>query len=413
MHRLLIPLGAAALFFSGNVAAADYALSPDGLAVVRLTSSSPVSASTFNSSLLPSGYTSSTTSGGSLSVTNYGAGYKGGAGGGEIEALFTPPASLGADNTLKWVQVLTTNDPLSGHVSPYLDSSPGSHPFYPYGASNAAGPLSFYDFSKRFPSNLATTNPIVWNANLYPVAVDASNHNIQVYDGVSWGWTMTKAPVGTTSAVFTNPTPAGATVAGVGTSTFAWGAGGSPSFLNFTGTSFDTTPGERFKIGTLTFHNGVIDADSGANSVVFEAPIHFTNIPELDFTFKTTFTLTNTPNSDDDPEASADIVSIGSFDHSFHVLEGETASVDVMAILDVSLEGTPGGTSPIHAAGQESDPLDPSPHFVIKGLSFENPSSGGFITQVPEPSTWVLLVAGLAFISFVRRYAPQQQGEIT
>jgi hypothetical protein len=406
MRRLLIPLGAAALFFSGNAAAADYALTPDGLGVVRLKPSAPIAASTFDSSLLPSGYTSSTAFfGGSLSVTDYRAGNYNGSGGSRIEAQFTPPATLGYWKNLNWVQVVTTNDPTDGKRSPFLDGET-KLPFYNNEHILPPGPLSFYDFPKRPASHLSATNPIVWNASLYPVAYDKHDDSIQVYDGITYGWEMKKAPVGTTSAIFTNPTPAGATVGGVGTSNFAWGAGGIPSLLSFASTSFDTTPGERFKIGTLTFHNGVIDADSGANLVDFEVLMNFTNIPELDFTFKTTFTLTNTTNIDDDPQASADIVSIGSFGYSFHVLEGETASVDVMAILDTSLEGVPGGTSADYAE-RESGPLDPGPHFVIKGLSFENPGSGGFITQVPEPSTWMLLVVGLACISLVRRYAPQ------
>jgi len=407
MRRLLIPLGAAALFFSGNAAAADYALTPDGLGVVRLKPSAPIAATTFDSSLLPSGYTSSTAFfGGSVSVTDYRAGNRDGSGGSSIDVQFTPPATLGYWKNLNWVQVVTTNDPKNGEHSPFLDGDSDSLPFYNDKHTNPPGPLYFHDFPRRPASHLSATNPIIWNANLYPVVYDRNDNSIQVYDGVTYGWEMKKAPVGTTSAIFTNPTPAGAAVGGVGTSTFVWGIG-DPSLLSFTGTSFDTTPGERFKIGTLTFHNGVIAADSGANLVDFEVPIHFTNIPELDFTFKTTFTLINTPNTDDDPEASADIISIGSFGYSFHVLEGETASVDVMAILDVSLTGTPGGVSVIDAE-RESGPLDPGPHFVIKGLSFENPGSGGFITQVPEPSTWMLLVVGLAFISFVRRYAPQR-----
>ena len=401
MNRLLVSIGVASLLAAAPVEAATYALSSDGLAVVRLVSSSPIAASTFDSSLLPSGYTSSTAAGGSLAITTYEAGFKGGSGGGHIEALFTPSAAPGAGKTLKWIQVGTDNDPAPGYPSPYLDSSAASLPFY--GGSNAtlpSGQLPFYDFSRRPPADLATINPIQWNANLYPTIVDASK-NIEVHNGVSWGWTMKKAPVGTASAIFTNPAPAGATVTGVGTSNFTWGTG-DPSSLSFAGTSFDTVPGTKFKIGTLTFRNGVIAADSGANSVDFKAPMAFTNIPELNFTFKTKFSLINTPNIAGDPAASADIVSIGDFGYSFNVLEGATASVDVMATLDTKLVGTPGKIS-MNYSDPESGPLDPSPIFTLGNISLANPTGGGFITQVPEPSTWLLLTAGIVCILLRRR----------
>ena len=393
--KLWVPVGIAGFLFAGSAAAATYALSADGTAVVRLVSSSFASASTFDSSLLPSGYTSSTATGGSLATTTYEAGYKTGSGGGHIEALFTPSSAPASGSTLKWIQVGNDNDPAPGYPSPYLDSSPASLPFY--GGSNATNPngtLPFYDFSRRPPSHLASINPIQWSANLYPSVVD-SNKNIKVFDGISWGWTMKKAPVGTTSAIFTTPTPSSAVVSGVGTSTFAWGRG-DPSSLTFAGTAFDTSPGTKFKIGTLTFHNGVIASGSGADSIDFKAPLHFTNIPELDFTFKTKFTLINTPNTDD-PIASADQVSIGSFGYTFNVLEGITASVDVMATLNTFLQGTPGGISNNYS-DFEPGPLDPSPTFVLGDISLANPTGGGFITQVPEPSSWFLLFLGLVII---------------
>lgn len=405
MHKLLVPIGALVLFTAGHAAAATYALSPDGLSVVRIVSSSPVAASTFDSSLLPSGYTSSTAAGGSVAITTYEAGYTGGTGGGQIRALFTPAAAPGAGKTLKWVQVGTDNDPIPGYPSPYLDTKVPGGVFYNWaGSVNTlpSGQLPFYDFSKRDPAHLSTINPITWNANLYPTIVDASN-NIEVHNGVSWGWTMKKAPVGTTSAIFTNPAPAGAIVTGVGTSSFSWGTG-DPSSLSFAGTSFDTTPGTKFKIGTLTFHNGVISAKSGADSVDFQAPIHFTNISELDFTFKTKFTLVNTPNVVGDPVASADQVTIGDFGYTFNVFEGATATVDVMATLDTSLIGTPGRGS-IDGSDDNSGPLDPSPIFKVGSISLANASGGGFITQVPEPATWLLFMIGISLTLFRKRPA--------
>ncbi len=392
---------------AGHAGAATYALSPDGLSVVRIVSSTALAATTFNTALLPAGYTTTTAAGGAVAISTYEAGYRGGNGGGHIEALFTPAAAPPAGSTLRWAQVITTNDPLGGKVSPYLDTHlpAGGGVFYDWAGSTtplASGQLPFYDFSTRSPADLATINPITWNASLYPTVVNAAN-NIEVHAGVSWGWNMKKAPVGTASAIFTNPAPGTATVTGVGTSSFSWGTG-DPSSLTFAGSAFDATPGTKFKIGTLTFHNGTIAANSGADSVDFEAPLHFTNIPELDFIFKTKFTLVNTPNIDGDPAASADQVVIGSFGYTFNVLEGVTASVDVMATLNTSLVGTPGHIS-ADGSDFDSSPLDRSPTFVVGDISLANATGGGFITQVPEPANWLLLMAGITFIYFRKRFA--------
>ena len=128
-----------------------------------------------------------------------------------------------------------------------------------------------------------------------------------------------------------------------------------------------------------------------------------TNIPELDLSFNTTFTLTNTVNTSD-PIASADQVTIGNFGYTFNVLEGATASVDLMATLDTSLVGTPG--IKVNGADFSTTPLDASPTFVIGSISFANPTGGGFVTTaVPEPSTWALLCVGVALICYKRRAA--------
>ena len=405
MHPIRCVILSMALGFSATAGAADYALSADGLAVVRLVPQATVAASTFDTSLLPVGYTASTAAGGSLAVTKFDAGYRVGNGGGEIEALYKRGAALAAGQKLEWIQVGTDNVPLPGYPSPYLDSSAASKPFYMFTTENRdsalpANQLNFYDYSTRAPASLATTNPITWNANLYPVTVDDSK-NVQVFDGVSWGWTMKKAPVGTTSALFTNSQPGSATVTGVGTSSFSWGIG-DPSALGFAGTAFDTTPGTKFKIGTLAFHNGVIRSGSGAASVDFEVPINFTNIPELNFSFKTKFTLINTLNVDGDPIASADSVSIGSFGYTFNVLEGATATVDVMATLTAPLSGTP-GTVGINGALFDPTPFDVSPTYSILITGLQNASAGGFISQIPEPAAPVMMVLGLGVIGLLGR----------
>jgi hypothetical protein len=196
------------------------------------------------------------------------------------------------------VQVITTNVPLGGATSPYLDNAgKPTKPFYTYTAENRnpalpANQLNFYDFSKRDPATLSTTNPITWNANLYPVVWDGST-GITVHDGISWGWTMKKATVGNTSGVFVNPSPASAVVSGVGTNNFSWGtAFPDQSWLSFTGGNFDTTPNTPFKLGSLTFHNGTIVGGTGADSVSFDVALNFDNISEKNFVLHTIFNIT-------------------------------------------------------------------------------------------------------------------------
>ncbi|MGH8684274.1 MAG: choice-of-anchor K domain-containing protein, partial [Nitrosospira sp.] len=267
---------------------ADFELSPDGSAVVRLVPQGTVTAGSLDTSLLNSGWTATTDTGGALSVTSYNAGFKSGLGGAEIKALYDHGSALGSGKSLEWVQVINTNAPLGGATSPYLDNAgKPSQPFYTYTVENRdpslpPEKLNFYDFSKRDPATLSTTNPIEWNAALYPVVWDGGKA-LTVQDGASWGWTMKKATIGTDSGVFVNPSPSTAVVSGVGTNTFSWGSGDSSS-LSFAGGNFDATPGTPFTLGRLTFHNGVILSGTGADSVDFKVAINFDNVPEKNLT---------------------------------------------------------------------------------------------------------------------------------
>lgn len=387
--------------------AADYALSPDGTAVVRLVAQGSAAAGSLDSALLPAGWTAATAAGGTTSINSYTAGFSGTTGGAEITALFDGGAAVPAGSYLEWVQVLNTNSPLGGNTSPYLDNAADtSKPFYSLTAQNLtaglpAGQIDFYDFSKRDPALLATTDPITWNASLYPVVANAANQ-LEVHDGVTWGWTMKKAPVGTVAATFTDPAPGSAVVSGVGTSTFRWGTG-DPSSLSFAASAFDATPGTPFKLGTLTFHNGAIPAGTGANAVTFNTALHFTNVPELDFTLSTMFGLVNTPNTDD-PIASADQVTIGNFGFTFNVLEGATASADIMAVLSTGLVGTPAGTS-AGATLRGSSPVDAPASFMLTIVGLTDVTDGGFVTGVPEPAPAGLLAFALVLL-VARRFQP-------
>ncbi len=395
------------LFVAEFAFAVPFELSPDGYAVVRLTPQGTVSASTLDTSLLTPGFTSATGTGGSLSVTSYTAAFASGMGGAEIKALYDRGGPLSAGQSLEWVQVITTNAPLGGATSPYLDNAgkPGA-PFYTFTAQNKdptlpANKLNFYDFSKRDPATLTTVSPIkTWNANLYPVISDGAQ-GITVQNGISWGWSMKKAMVGSDPGVFVNPAPATAVTFGVGTNTFGWGSG-DPSFLRFIGESFDTKPNTPFTLGHLTFHNGAIFEGTGADSVTLNVSMNFDNVSEKNFVFPINFQLVNTLNTDD-PFASADFVGIEGFSFTFEVFEGATASADILAVLSTGLSALPSGAVPT-GAELSGLPFDPSGNYRLSIVGFANPSPGGFIGgSVPEPSTLLLLSLGLIAALTVRR----------
>ena len=395
----------AMLSFATSYAADAYKLSADGFAVVRLAPEQPTTAGSLNTSVLPKDYTYMNGTGGSLSVTDYTAGFTGGIGGAQFQALYNNGMALAAGQKLEWVQVITTNSPLGSATSPYPDNAANpSAPFYSLTAANtkpglAPNTLNFYDFSKRDPASLTATNSITWNASLYPVIQD--NKNITVKSGLTWGWTMKKATVGADSGTFANPQPGGAAVSGVGTNSFSWGVG-DPSSLLFTGGDFDTRPGTPFKLGTIRFHNGTIAAGTGADGVDLNIAMNFTNIPELNSIFTEHIAMNNTPNTDD-PVSSADTITLDG--HTFSVFEGADAAVDLMAMLTTGLQALPTGATPSGAALFSGDPFDPSGLFHLSIVGFANPTSGGFIPgpgTVPEPST-LLLTSGAILALFIQR----------
>lgn len=392
---------------------ANYALSAVGSAVARITPVTKVAASTLKTSLLNGGFTAVAGSGGSMTVTSYDAEFSGGSGGGVIEATYDNGAALQPGQQLEWVQVGTDNDPIPGYTaSPWLDNAnapenpnASSLPFYTSTAADQAafpkpaGLLSFYDFSQRDPAALTKVNPInpiTWNATLYPVV--ESGKTLTVHDGVSWGWTLSKAMVGTDSGTFVNPSPSSAIVTGLGTNTFTWG-GGQPnsliedvSSLSFIGGNFDTSPNTPFKLGTLTFHNGT--NGGGADSVELDTQVNLNNVPEKNFPLKTNFSLINTTNTSD-PVASADQVVIGNAGYRFDVLEGATAAVDLYGTLSTGLSVTPLGAEENSASS--TGPFDPGGDFQLKITSITSPTSGGIVTaafNIMDSTTGVSSTSG-------------------
>lgn len=137
---------------------------------------------------------------GTLTVDIYKSGFLGNHfSGGEIEIRYqrvqTDPSNL------RWVQLITTTNPLGGAVSPYIDPFPNddNRPFYWTEAEDAthsngnngfgAYDKHFYDFSKRsHPPN----SFVSWRADLYLASWDLNTPGVvTIHDGFRWGWNAT------------------------------------------------------------------------------------------------------------------------------------------------------------------------------------------------------------------------------
>ena len=412
---------AAALFSNGAVAlAASYQLSPDGNAVVRIKPGTSITSAGFDTALLTAEYPTWTVTkaagaaSGVISVDSYDAGWRsGGRGGAKINATYSQANAIAAGRSLQWVQIITTNVPLNGATSPYIDPFPNDDalPFYwnatagdqaRAAATNKS--VKFDDFSTRFQSTLATTNPITWDAKLYQAEYDGAT-SVTVRTGVTWGWTMKPATVGNSAGTFLNPSPTcpPATCSGLGTNSVQWGLG-NPGSLSFAAVAFAPNADDLFKVGTLTFHNGTTQAGSELSAVDLDIKLDFTNVAEVNKTYHTQLAITNTPNTAD-PQASADFVAFtsGGFTNSFRVLEQQSASADLMAKLSPKLQLVPG-----IASAADKDPGVPILPPTVVGydlelVGFANPTTGGFIVAVPEPHTYATMAAGLLVLSLVYR----------
>ncbi|KQV96191.1 hypothetical protein ASC91_01115 [Pelomonas sp. Root1237] len=348
--------------------------------------------------------------GSSITPGTYSAGWNQGSGGAQFTATYSQTSAVAAGHQLHWLQFIDTNQPLGGASTPYIDPRPNDDnlPFY-WTTSEVAGKstsksVAFSDYSKRGANALNAVNPVTWNASLYAVEYDGAT-GITVRGGVTWGWTMKPATVGSSSATFTSPTPGcpPATCSGLGTPAVNWGIG-EPGSLSFTAAAFSPVVGDLFKLGTLTYHNGATQVGSALDAIGLDIAMNFANVSEANFTYHSQLAITNTTNTND-PIASADFVRFtsGGFTNTFNVLEGGTASVDLMARLTPVLQVTPSSTG----TGADKDPIgapDPAIQgFQVELVSFANATAGGFISSVPEPATLALWLVGLCAIGAARR----------
>lgn len=110
------------------------------------------------------------------------------------------PAPIPSSGTISnsdavWIQSISTNDKLTGALpgNPYLDNpSTAPNPNLPPPAYSFQYSTSyFYDHPMRFPGV-----GVNWEAIDYISTVNYSTHTVTVYDGVAYGFTVTKpAPV--------------------------------------------------------------------------------------------------------------------------------------------------------------------------------------------------------------------------
>ncbi|WP_157817600.1 choice-of-anchor K domain-containing protein [Candidatus Thiodictyon syntrophicum] len=110
---------------------------------------------------------------------------------------------------------------------------------------------------------------------------------------------------GEIQATFTEFTPTGATVTGVGTRSFTWGAGSPPSGFVFQALPFSGEFEQIVSFGTLDYYNGTIS--NPADKVTLELVVTLTEPVFVKKVFTYELSLINTANTDD-PEASADYV---------------------------------------------------------------------------------------------------------
>lgn len=361
----------------------SYSISPDGSTVTRYVPTGTVSASSLPTALLPAGWTASAGNNGTISTRSYSADYVQDYGGAKFEALYSHNGALPVGYSTEWIQVVSTNVPYGTTSSVYLNNghSPIS-PFYRFASDNQdpslpPGYLRFYDFPKRPPQpNLADVS---WNASLYPVLY--SGTSIIVQNGISWGFTTKKAMVGSISGNVG------------GRSNYSWGGGNDDSWLSYSpASSFDTSAGALFKLGTLTFHNGVIPGTfSQHNSTTLTQGVHFNNVPELDISKAFTLNINNTFNNSS-PSASADTASIAGYNYTFHVNEGGTASVALLGALNTNLALGPVSTQ---RSMSLPDGANTDNAYALSFAGFRNVIGDGFITSaVPEPSTWAMMIVG-------------------
>jgi hypothetical protein len=196
---------------------------------------------------------------------------------------------------------------------------------------------------------------------------------------------------GIASATFENPQPIGGiiTTTGVGTSSFTWGSWSSPvNQMDFAGTSFASNFESPFKLGTLTYFNGLSRSGSVPDTVDLAVKLAFASPLIPDVTSSFTMQLLSTVNSST-PDGNADYVTFGSvFSDTSFLIGSTTYRVKITGFENVVGDGfLVSDATQFHVREGAVASAD-----LFAVVTTQTPA-------VPEPGSYATLLAGLALVA--------------
>jgi hypothetical protein len=167
------------------------------------------------------------------------------------------------------------------------------------------------------------------------------------------------AQSGDSKAAFQNFVPDGvspdvtisSTNGSVSNNMIAWGTSAAPSSLNFAGIAFNSPVETPFKIGSLTYHNGVIGAGTGITAVDMIVDLNFTSPAPIvgNRVFSYTLNTISTSNTGNDVQnadyidlanvSSGETIVIGATTYHLNIIGFQNFSGDSVANSDLAANG--------------------------------------------------------------------------
>lgn len=202
---------------------------------------------------------------------------------------------------------------------------------------------------------------------------------------------------GTTGGVFVNPLP-NVNNWGAGTNDFRWGhaasSGDQRNRLVFNGTSFSTTTGTDFLIGTLRYRNGTTENETLPSSVELAVALNFTTPPAGLQTSNFTLGLYSTPNTGT-PNQNADYVYLPSAFSTTTFMIGSTLyTLELLGFRNIVGDGyLNSNATELHVREDGHATAE----LWGRVTAFSN------VSPVPEPATMTSLCIGLVVMAGYRR----------